>query len=145
VTTVRPATRRLRTIPAGPAERQGPRGRRHSENLPGYVFLSPWLLGLFAITAIPMLLSLYLSFTDYDVLTPLSEANWVGWDNYQRMFTADPSYWHAVAVTCTFAFVLRSVSTSEGPASQMKSLWPVRNAAMRVAASGVERITYSSR
>jgi multiple sugar transport system permease protein len=69
------------------------------------VFLSPWLLGLFAITAVPMLLSLYLSFTDYDVLTPLSEANWVGWANYERMFTADPSYWHAVVVTCTFAFV----------------------------------------
>ncbi len=46
--------------------------------------------------------------------------------------------------TCTFAFVLRSVSTSEGLASQMKSLCPVRNAAIRVAASGVERITYSS-
>ncbi|MEU4217754.1 sugar ABC transporter permease [Actinoplanes sp. NPDC026623] len=73
--------------------------------MPGYVFLSPWLLGLFAITAVPMLLSLYLSFTDYDVLTPLSEANWVGWANYERMFTADPSYWHAVVVTCTFAFV----------------------------------------
>jgi multiple sugar transport system permease protein len=69
------------------------------------VFLSPWLLGLFAITAIPMLLSLYLSFTDYDVLTPLSEANWVGWANYERMFTGDQSYWHAVTVTLTFALV----------------------------------------
>nr|WP_238547385.1 sugar ABC transporter permease [Actinoplanes friuliensis] len=71
----------------------------------GYAFLSPWLLGLFAITAIPMLLSLYLSFTDYDVLTPLSEASWVGWANYERMFTGDPSYWHAVRVTLTFALV----------------------------------------
>jgi len=69
------------------------------------VFLSPWLLGLMAITAIPMLLSLYLSFTDYDVLTPLSEINWVGWANYERMFTTDPSYWHAVTVTLTFALI----------------------------------------
>jgi pectin-derived oligosaccharide transport system permease protein len=69
------------------------------------VFLSPWLLGLLAITAIPMLLSLYLSFTDYDVLTPLSEANWVGLDNYRQMFTSDPTYWHAVQVTLTFALV----------------------------------------
>jgi multiple sugar transport system permease protein len=52
-----------------------------------------------------MLLSLYLSFTDYDVLTPLAEANWVGLDNYRQMFTADPSYWHAVRVTLTFALV----------------------------------------
>jgi multiple sugar transport system permease protein len=105
VTTVRPAQSRLRAVPPGPADRQGPHGRRHSENLSGYAFLSPWLLGLFAITAIPMLLSLYLSFTDYDVLTPLSEASWVGWANYERMFTGDPSYWHAVRVTLTFALV----------------------------------------
>jgi multiple sugar transport system permease protein len=57
------------------------------------------------VTAIPMLLSLYLSFTDYDVLTPLSEVRWVGLANYERMFTADPSYWHAVQVTLTFALV----------------------------------------
>jgi multiple sugar transport system permease protein len=58
-----------------------------------------------AITAIPMLLSLYLSFTNYDVLSPLSEVQWVGWANYERMFTADTSYWHAVTVTLSFAFI----------------------------------------
>jgi multiple sugar transport system permease protein len=57
------------------------------------------------ITAIPMLVSLYLSFTDYDVLTPLSEVQWVGWTNYRQMFTADPSYWHAVTVTLSFALI----------------------------------------
>jgi len=107
VTTVRPAQGRIQPARPGPADRQGPghRRRKHSENLPGYVFLSPWLVGLLAITAIPMLLSLYLSFTDYDVLTPLSEVNWVGWDNYRHMFTADPTYWHAVSVTLRFALV----------------------------------------
>ncbi|MEV4702957.1 sugar ABC transporter permease [Actinoplanes sp. NPDC049316] len=92
--------------PRGPAAtRRGPGRVRRRENLPGYLFLSPWLLGLTAITAVPMLLSLYLSFTDYDVLTPLSEARWVGWANYERMFTSDPSYWHAVRVTVTFALI----------------------------------------
>ncbi|OWV00545.1 ABC transporter permease [Micromonospora wenchangensis] len=71
----------------------------------GYVFLSPWLIGLMGVTAIPMLLSLWLSFTNYDILTPLSEVRWVGLANYERMFTADPSYWHAVRVTVTFALV----------------------------------------
>ncbi len=75
------------------------------EGLAGYVFLSPWLVGLLGITAVPMLLSLYLSFTNYDVLTPWSEVDWVGLANYRRMFTADPSYWHAVRVTVTFAVV----------------------------------------
>jgi multiple sugar transport system permease protein len=105
VTTLRPAASRIEPALAGPATRQGPRRRRHSENLPGYVFLAPWLVGLMAVTAVPMLLSLYLSFTDYDVLTPLSEVNWVGWANYERMFTADQSYWHSVTVTVTFALI----------------------------------------
>jgi multiple sugar transport system permease protein len=85
-------------------EAGGPR-RRRREDLAGYVFLSPWLLGLLGITAIPMLISLYLSFTDYSPLVPVTESNWVGLDNYRRMFTADPSYWHAVRVTVTFAII----------------------------------------
>jgi multiple sugar transport system permease protein len=71
----------------------------------GYVFLSPWLLGLMAVTAVPMLLSLYISFTNYDILSPLSEVEWVGLDNYKRMFTADPSYWRSVTVTLSFALI----------------------------------------
>jgi multiple sugar transport system permease protein len=69
------------------------------------VFLSPWLLGLLGITAIPMVLSLYLSFTNYDILTPISEVRWIGLANYKRMFTADPAYWHSVQVTLTFALI----------------------------------------
>ena len=87
------------------ARRRGPGAGRQREGLAAYLFLSPWLLGLMLITAVPMLLSLYLSFTNYDVLTPLSEVEWVGWANYERMFTADPSYWHSVQVTLTFALV----------------------------------------
>ncbi|MFI7426331.1 carbohydrate ABC transporter permease [Micromonospora sp. NPDC049836] len=98
--------RTRRTGPAGTHPRRGGAGRaRYGEGLAGYVFLSPWLIGLMGITAIPMLLSLWLSFTDYDILTPLSEVRWVGLDNYERMFTGDPSYWHAVRVTLTFALV----------------------------------------
>ncbi|WP_438872451.1 carbohydrate ABC transporter permease [Paractinoplanes maris] len=96
----------LTPAPVAPAAPQpGRRVRRRQENLAGYVFLSPWLLGLLGITAIPMLISLYLSFTDYSPLIPLTEANWIGLENYRRMFTADQSYWHAVQVTITFALV----------------------------------------
>lgn len=64
--------------------------------------MSPWLLGLMAITAIPMLYSLYLSFTDFDLL---GSPTWVGFANYKRMFTSDPQYWHAVTVTVLFAVI----------------------------------------
>lgn len=75
------------------------------EGVAGYVFLSPFLIGLMGITAIPMIGSLVLSFTNYDLLSDWSELKWVGWDNYVRMFTADPHYWHAVTVTLIFALV----------------------------------------
>jgi multiple sugar transport system permease protein len=52
-----------------------------------------------------MLLSLYLSFTNYDILTPWSDVKWVGLDNYQRAFSSDPTFWHSVQVTVTFALI----------------------------------------
>jgi multiple sugar transport system permease protein len=106
VTSARTALRPPEPVPPAPAvQRRGPGRRRRRENLAGYVFLSPWLLGLIAITAIPMLISLYLSFTDYSPLGSLSDANWIGLGNYRRMFTTDPSYWHAVRVTVMFALI----------------------------------------
>lgn len=60
---------------------------RHRDNGWGYAFLSPWLAGFVLLTLGPMLGSLYLSFTDFDLLT---SPEWVGVDNYVRMFTSDP-------------------------------------------------------
>lgn len=89
-----------------PTQRGRDSGRlRRQEWRAGYVFLSPWLLGLMAITAFPMLFSLYLSFTNYDVLSGWEQLDWVGLDNYRRMFAEDPSYWHAVRVTLTYVLV----------------------------------------
>ena len=71
---------------------------------PGYMFLLPWLIGFFGLTVGPMVTSLYLSFTDFDLLT---DPNWVGASNYVRMFTADPKF--AAAMRVTFFFVIFSV------------------------------------
>jgi multiple sugar transport system permease protein len=86
---------RTREIPAG--RRRSPLIR--SENRAAYVFLTPWLIGTFAITALPMLASLYLSFTDYRILTP---PTWIGLDNYIRMFTADRRFVKSIWVTLTY-------------------------------------------
>lgn len=77
------------------------RPRRTREAVAGYVFLSPWLIGLFGITLLPMLYSLYLSFTDYDLL---QDPEWVGAENYVRMFTDDPKFWNSVTATLLFGF-----------------------------------------
>ena len=75
------------------------------EAVAGYVFLSPWLLGLLVITAVPMLFSLYLSFTNYDVLSSWSDVRWIGLANYRRAFSNDPTYWHAVSATAIYVGV----------------------------------------
>ena len=54
----------------------------------GYVFIGPWLIGLVLFTAGPMIASLVLSFTDFDLLHPDSW-KFIGLDNYVRM-TTDP-------------------------------------------------------
>ena len=105
LTTASVSTRRPPPSEGTPAGRRGPLRGARRDGLAGYLFLSPWLLGLMGITAAPMLISLYLSFTNYDILTPLSDVEWVGLDNYRRMFSDDPAYWHAVQVTLKFALI----------------------------------------
>jgi len=75
---------------------------RGTETLSGYLFISPWLLGFLLFTLLPMLVSLYLSFTRYDIL---SAPRWIGLDNFVQMFTKDPRYWKAWKATLIFVFV----------------------------------------
>lgn len=65
-------------------------------------FLLPWVVGLVGLTAGPMAASLYLSFTNF---TLTGRADWIGFDNYVTMFTADPRYWQSVSVTLTYVAV----------------------------------------
>ncbi|MGC4941832.1 carbohydrate ABC transporter permease [Kribbella sp. DT2] len=78
------------------------RGRLR-ESLPAYAFLAPWLVGLVGLTLVPMVLSLYYSFTDYSLLSP---PVWEGLANYERMFS-DDRFQHSLVVT--FTYVLLSV------------------------------------
>jgi multiple sugar transport system permease protein len=66
-----------------------------------HVFLLPWLLGLLLITAAPMLASLYLSFTNYNIL---SSPKFIGLDNFQRI-AGDERFWQSVKVTLTYVVV----------------------------------------
>ena len=81
---------------------QRERRRRDQRSGPAYVFLSPWILGVVLLTLAPMAVSLYLSFTDYDLFDP---PKWVGLRNYSDMFTADPRYWRSVGTTLLYVVV----------------------------------------
>lgn len=78
--------------------------KKLSENMAfvGYTFVFPWLFGFIFLTIIPMIVSLYLSFTDYSLTAP---PEWIGLDNYIRMFTEDDRYYTSIGVTFYFVFV----------------------------------------
>jgi multiple sugar transport system permease protein len=75
------------------------RSRIIKENLTGYAFISPFIIGFLAFTFIPILASLYLSFTNYNLF---ASPTWIGLDNYIQMFTADPRYWKSLKVTLIY-------------------------------------------
>jgi multiple sugar transport system permease protein len=65
-----------------------------------YAFISPWLIGFLIFTLGPMLISLYYSFTNFNIIeTPV----WTGLDNYHKVFFEDPLFWHALKKTLYFA------------------------------------------
>ena len=72
------------------------------DNVAGYVFILPFIIGVIAFTAIPFFTSLYLAFTDYNVL---SAPKWVGLANFKEMFFEDDLFWTSFWVTFKFAFI----------------------------------------
>jgi len=61
-------------------------------------FISPWIIGFLAFFVYPLLLSLYYSFTEYNLLQP---PKWVGLQNYSNL-TEDTHYQNAVGNTVYF-------------------------------------------
>lgn len=70
-----------------------------AENRAAHLFLTPWFLGLFGITLLPMVASLYLSFTHFGIL---SAPTWIGFENYIKLFTADRRFIKSIWVTVTY-------------------------------------------
>ncbi|MGW3650760.1 carbohydrate ABC transporter permease [Streptomyces sp. NPDC000878] len=78
-----------------------PSRRRRSHVVAGHVFLTPWLIGAVVLTLGPMLISLYLSFTDYDLF---STPQWVGLANYRYMWE-DDKFLTSAGVTLKFVLI----------------------------------------
>lgn len=87
-----------------PKSRLGLRGR---EALAGYLFLTPWIIGLLCFVAGPMLASAYLAFTRYDVVnTP----EFVGVRNFTDIFTRDRLFWPSMLLTLRYAVIVVPLS-----------------------------------
>jgi len=66
---------------------------KKQENLVGYLFASPWLLGLIVLGLFPILLSFYFSFTNYNMI---SAPTFVGFENYRILLTNDNLFWKSM-------------------------------------------------
>jgi len=71
------------------------------EKSAGIIFCSPFIIGFFIFMIVPMLLSLYYSFCDYNILSP---PVWAGLKNYAKMIN-DTRFYKAIGVTFYFALV----------------------------------------
>ncbi len=91
----------LRTMAKGRGSGRRDVRSKNPDNKAGFAFLAPWLVGLVVFTIGPMLASLYLSFTDYNLLQP---PRWTGLDNVSEML-GDERLWNSLRVTLTYVVV----------------------------------------
>ena len=65
----------------------------------GLAYVTPYVFGLLLFTAVPFGASLYLAFTDYNLV---SSPNWVGMDNFEKLFTRDRTFTRSLNVTLLY-------------------------------------------
>lgn len=81
---------------------EAPRRRwRSSETTAAILFLLPALFGFITFYMLPLVRGIYLSFTDWDLLSP---PNFVGLDNFQKLFS-DKLFWNSLVVTAEYVFL----------------------------------------
>jgi multiple sugar transport system permease protein len=75
---------------------------RRREALTGYLFISPWFIGFVVFFAGPIIASFFLSFTRWNIV---GDPVWVGFENFQTIFTNDARFIKAVQVTLTYSVI----------------------------------------
>lgn len=76
--------------------------RLNRESTAGVICSLPFIIGFLLFMVVPMGISLYYSFCNYDIL---SAPEFIGVGNYIEMFTQDDRFWKSIGVTFYFAFV----------------------------------------
>ncbi|MFK0025456.1 carbohydrate ABC transporter permease [Streptomyces sp. NPDC090798] len=97
--------RRLRRVPIRRGRKLG------SDARAAYVFLAPALIGFTVFVVYPLIRSAYFALTQYN---GLSDPKFVGFDNFRRMFTTDPSFWPSVRATLLLVVLYVPLSLAIG-------------------------------
>ena len=77
------------------------KGKQNRADIIGYTLILPWIIGLLCFQMWPIIHSLFLSFTNYNLLNTPS---FIALDNYTKMFQ-DETFYQAVKVTFKYVFI----------------------------------------
>ncbi|WFR57602.1 sugar ABC transporter permease [Anaerocolumna sp. AGMB13025] len=67
-----------------------------------YIYILPWLIGLVVLQLYPFIASLLYSFTNYNAF---GKMNFIGFDNYVRLFTKDKEFYKSLGVTIKYTLL----------------------------------------
>lgn len=67
-----------------------------------YLYIAPYMLLFFVFTVLPVLISIFYSFTSFNILEP---ARWLGLENYIRLFLDDDVFLRSFQNTMILAVV----------------------------------------
>ena len=93
-----------------PAGRRRRRWSRYSSRT-FYLFVSPWIIGFLALTLLPLIYALLMSFTDFDGMS--SHWHWVGLSNYIELFQTSDT-WYSLGRTLLFMVISVPLSVAGG-------------------------------
>ena len=84
--------------------------RAQAENRAGWIFIAPAMLIFLALIALPIVMSILLSFTKWNFLSGLEGIEWVGLKNFIRIFTTDRKFKMALVNTLLYAATVTPIS-----------------------------------
>ena len=95
------------TNPAAPRVRRPSLWKQVKKHQASYLMIAPYFILFFFFTVLPVLMSIVVSFTDWNMLqTP----NFVGWKNYIRLLIADEIFMISLKNTLIFAVITGPIS-----------------------------------
>ena len=80
------------------AKKRGATARVQEHTFSGYLFAAPWIVGFLIFVLIPLVFSLFWSFTDYRVISS-KPLQWVGLENYSYLILKDKGFHQSITNT----------------------------------------------
>jgi multiple sugar transport system permease protein len=90
------------SVKGQPSRSGGLSAMRRQEAIEGVLYTSPWIIGFIVFVAGPLIASMYLSFTKYNVLRP---PEFIGLQNYVYAFTKDDLFLPSIGRTFYYALL----------------------------------------